>query len=144
MSQEMINNSRVTKLSMSFSFNIRFSTLTNCTCLILAHHSLTRLRCPVISWLDYRRLRASKTSDKHEQPKATRLSHHIRTIKVLFLEYYLFLTNQSNRPNRPSLDKLSYSSALMYYAGEHLFYTQSLMIDCDLKGQYNVHPIYST
>ena len=57
---------------------------TDCTCLILAHHSLTRLRCPAISWLDHRRLQASKTSDTHGQPKETRLSHHIRTIKVLF------------------------------------------------------------
>ena len=39
----------------------------DCTCLILAHHSLTRLRCPVLSWLENRRLQASKTSDKHPQ-----------------------------------------------------------------------------
>ena len=63
----------------------------------------------------------------HVQSEATRLSHHIRTIKVLFLNITCFLTNQSNRPTRPSLDKLWYSSALTYYAGEHHFYTQSLI-----------------
>ena len=47
--------------------------------------------------------------------------------KSTLLEYYLLLTNQSNRPTRPSLDKLWHSSALTYYAGEHHFYTQSLI-----------------
>ena len=48
--------------------------------------------------------------------------------KSILLEYYLLLTNQSNRPRRPSMDKLWYSSALTYYAGEHYFYTQSLTL----------------
>ena len=62
----------------------------------------------------------------HVQSEATR--HHIRTIKALFLNItYLFLTNQSNRLCRPSLDKLWCSSALPYYAGEHDLYTQSLI-----------------
>ena len=74
---------------------------TDCTCLILAHHSLTRLRCPVISWLDYRRLRASKTSDHVQSESSSALSSHTY-YKNTLLEYSLLLTNQSNRPNRPS------------------------------------------
>ena len=44
---------------------------TDCTCLILAHDSLTRLRCLAISWLDHRWLQASKRLTSKRATKTT-------------------------------------------------------------------------
>ena len=55
----MMNDSRVIKLLMSSPYpSASWPSHTDCTCLILAHHSLTRLQ-------------ASKTSDEHGRPKTT-------------------------------------------------------------------------
>ena len=72
MSQEMMNDCHVIKLSMFFSFNIRFSTLSHWLYLPYPRSPQPdSTPLPLISWLDHRRLQASKTSDKHGQPKAT-------------------------------------------------------------------------
>ena len=54
---------------------------TDCTSVILAHDNLIRLRCLAISWLDHRRLQASKrlTSNKQQTQLHSRLSARIMT-----------------------------------------------------------------
>ena len=92
---------------------------TDSTCLILAHHSLTRLRWPVISWFDHRRFQASKTSDKHGQPKATPVvCSHAMTFsipKLLTRSQAPGTANQSYMPRPSSTCRLFPDTKSMSY-----------------------------